>query len=58
MEKKKYIYLGGGLDPTVLTILIPILEGYKNEEGIIIDQQDFQLFQEYLNKKKKKISKF
>ena len=58
MEKKKYIYLGGGLDPIVLTILIPILEGYKNEEGIIIDQGDFQLFQEYLNKKKKKFKNF
>ena len=58
MEKKKYIYLGGGLDPIVLTILNPILEGYKNEEGIIIAQGDFQLFQEYLNKKKKKFQKF
>jgi hypothetical protein len=52
LKNKKYIYIGGGLDPISLVILFPILDGYRDKEEIIIDRKEFQKFDEYLTKKK------
>lgn len=52
MKNNKYIYIGGGVDPGVLSILMCILKGYKHKEEIIIERSDFKYFQKYLEKKK------
>lgn len=56
MKNKKYIYIGGGYDPLNLGILIPILEGYKNKEEIIIENLEFKVFQDYIKKNKIKFN--
>ena len=43
MKNKKYIYLGGGIDPINFGVLIAILKGYKNEEEIIIESSEFKV---------------
>jgi len=52
MKRNPYIYIGGGIDPTNLAILMHILEGYRHKEKIIIDYSDFKNFKKYLEKKK------
>ena len=52
MKNKKYIYLGGGIDPINFSILVAILEGYKNKEEIIIESSEFEIFQDYIKKNK------
>ena len=48
MKNKKYIYIGGGFDPINLSILIPILEGYKNKEEIIVESSEFKIFAAFI----------
>ena len=52
MKNKKYIYIGGGIDPINFGILIAILKGYKNKEEIIIESSEFKVFQDYIKKNK------
>jgi hypothetical protein len=52
VNNNKYIYIGGGVDPGILSILMCILKGYKHKEEIIIERSDFENFQKYLEKKK------
>ena len=56
MKNKKYIYIGGGFDPINLSILIPILEGYKSKEEIIVESSEFKIFQDYIKKNKIKFN--
>jgi hypothetical protein len=56
VKNKKYIYIGGGFDPINLSILIPILEGYKNKEEIIVESSEFKIFQDYIKKNKIKFN--
>ena len=52
MNNNKHIYIGGGVDPGILSILMCILKGYKHKEEIIIERSDFKYLQKYLEKKK------
>lgn len=52
MKNKKYIYIGGGIDPITFSTLFAILKGYKNKEEIIIESSEIKTFQDYIKKNK------
>tara|TARA_A100001015_G_scaffold188548_1_gene209989 strand:+ start:164 stop:1642 length:1479 start_codon:yes stop_codon:yes gene_type:complete len=55
---KKYIYVGGGFDPSDLLYVLPIIEGYiaKKKIFLLFNKSELQNFRNYLKKSKLKLN--
>ena len=55
---KKYIYLGGGFEPSSYTFLLPIIEGYigKQNISILFEKSELQKFKIYLRNNNLKLN--
>ena len=56
---KKYIFVGGGFDPSTLTFVLPIIEGYigKDKITLLFSKKEFQTFKYYLKNSNLKLNK-
>ena len=55
---KKYIYVGGGFNPSDLLYILPIIEGYigKKKIFLLFNKSELQNFRIYLKKSKLKLN--